>query len=87
MRLFASTRVPPKARAGMGAARKNVRPLINSGKIGHWYARELTRWNQGPLWLDIVWKLLLPMLAFVTYGLLALGGALMTYTVIKLIFA
>jgi hypothetical protein len=70
----------------VGAARKDVHPLMNSSKIGRWHARELTRWDQGPLWLDIVWKLFLPMLAFLTYGLLALGAALVTYAVIQLIF-
>jgi len=86
MRLFASTRVRPNPRASVTGARKNVHPLMGSSAISRWYARELTRWNQGPLWLDIVWKLFLPILAFVTYGLLALGAALITYAVIQLIF-
>jgi hypothetical protein len=63
---------------------KDARAIKNSGMIGSRLAHELKRLHQSPLWLAIIWKLFVPIVAIVGCGFPALGAAVATYAVIQL---
>jgi hypothetical protein len=89
MRLFVAIRILSNLRGGGGGVdvgRKDVHALKNSATIGRWYARALTRRDQGPLWLAIIWKLIVTMIAIGICCIVALGAAGITYAVIWVSF-